>query len=178
YASPPRTFLPSTYNRVVIAPEYQNILFGSSEEAAALVPPAVKDSRTLGGGVLLNKSERQNASPVGVQQGLGPKLRLDVHFWWRRATFPADQDQFLNTGIVFPITFDSGRHNGWDVRLDLAQTHGVRGFVSLGHTRAVYVPPPVGGLFLDQEAVDAITGGPVLVGHDQQPPAPGGLLRA
>jgi hypothetical protein len=176
YIQSTRTVLRGSYNRVFITPEYENILFGSSEQAATLVPPAVKDSRALGGGVLLNRSERQNAYTVGVQQGLGPKLRLDVDFWWRRATYPADQDQFLNTGIVFPITFSEGKHNGWDVRLDLAQTHGVRGFVSLGHTRAIYVPPPVGGLFLDQGAVDAITGGPFLIDHDQKLAAQGGLF--
>jgi hypothetical protein len=176
YINGARTVLRATYNRVFVTPEYENILFGSSEQAASLVPPAVKDSRELGGGVLLNRSERQNAYTVGVQQGLGPRLRLDVDFWWRRATYPADQDQFLNTGIVFPITFSSGQHNGWDVRLDLAETHGVRGFASLGHTHAVYVPPPVGGLFLDQGAVDAITGGPFLIDHDQKLQLQGGLL--
>jgi hypothetical protein len=77
---------------------------------------------------------------------------------------------------VFPITFTEGRHNGWDVRVDLAETHGLRGFVSLGHTHAVYVPPPVGGLFLDAEAIDAITGGPFLIDHDQKLQAQGQLL--
>jgi Carboxypeptidase regulatory-like domain len=176
YIAPTRTVLRASYNRVFLTPEYENILFGSSEQAASLVPPAVEESRELGGGVLLNRSERQNAYTVGVQQGLGSRLRLDVDFWWRRATYPADQDQFLNTGIVFPITFSSGRHNGWDVRLDLAETRGVRGFVSLGHTRALYVPPPVGGLFLDQGAVDAISGAPFLIDHDQKLAAQGGLL--
>jgi outer membrane receptor for Fe3+-dicitrate len=167
YITGSRTVLRATYNRVFVTPEYENILFGSSPEAAALVPPVVKDSREQGGGVLLNRSERQNAYTVGVQQAVGGKLRLDGDFWWRRADFPADQDQFQNTGIVFPITFSSGRHDGWDVRLDLAQTRGVRGFVSLGHTHAIYVPPPIGGLFLDQGAVDAVTGGPFLIDHDQ-----------
>jgi hypothetical protein len=46
----------------------------------------------------------------------------------------------------------------------------------VGHTHAVYVPPPVGGLFLDQEAVDAITGGPFLIDHDQKLQVQGGLL--
>jgi hypothetical protein len=176
YIPSSKTVLRATYNRLFVTPEYENILFGSSEQAASLVPPAVQESRELGGGVLLNRSERQNAYTVGVQQGLGSKLRLDVDFWWRRATFPADQDQFENTGIVFPITFTSGRHNGWDVRLDLAQAHGLRGFVSLGHTHAIYVPPPAGGLFLDQGAVDAVTGGPFLIDHDQKLQAQGGLL--
>ncbi len=126
--------------------------------------------------MLLNRSERQNAYLVGVQQAIGPRLRVDADVWWRRATYPADQDQFLNTGIVFPITFTEGRHNGWDVRLELAQSHGLRGFVSLGHTHAVYVPPPVGGLFLDVEAIDAITGGPFLIDHDQKLQIQGALL--
>jgi len=112
---------------------------------------------------------------VGLQQAVGGKLRLDVDFWCGGATFPADQDQFENTVHRLPITFTSGRHNGWDVRLDLAQTHGVRGFVSLGHTHAIYVPPPAGGLFLDQGAIDAITGGPFLIDHDQKLQAQGGF---
>ncbi len=168
YLGSTRTVLRVTYNRIFVTPEYENILFGSSPEATSLVPPVVKDSRELGGGVLLNRAERQNAYTVGIQQGLGQKVRLDVDVWWRRATYPADQDQFQNTGVVFPITFSSGRHNGWDVRLDLAETHGVRGFLSLGHTRALYVPPVIGGLFLDQGAVDAISGGPFLIDHDQK----------
>ena len=176
YIESSKTVLRASYNRIFLTPEYENILFGSSEAAASLVPPVVKESRELGGGVLLNSSEKQNAYTVGVQQGLGGKLRLDVDFWWRRATNPADQDQFENTGIVFPITFAAGRHNGWDARLDLAETGGVRGFVSLGHTRALYVPPPVGGLFLDQSAVDSITGAPFLIDHDQKLQAQGGLI--
>ena len=35
----------------------------------------------------------------------------------------------------------------------------MRGFVSLGHTHAIYVAPPVGGLFLDAGALDALTAG-------------------
>jgi hypothetical protein len=171
-----RTVLRASYNRLFVTPEYENILFSTSAEAAALVPPAVKESRELGGGVLFPHSERQNAYTVGVQQAIGGRLRLDVDFWWRRSTFPGDQDQFENTGIVFPLSFTSGKFNGWDVRLDLAQTHGLRGFASIGHTHAIYVPPPSGGLFLDQSAVDAVTGGPFLIDHDQKLQAQGQLL--
>jgi Carboxypeptidase regulatory-like domain len=162
------TVFRGTYNRVLYTPEYENILLSSSEQAAAIVPPVVKESRALGGGVLQVRSERQNAYTVGLQQAVGPKLRLDVDFWWRRGTFAGDQDQFENTGVVFPLAFARGRHNGWDVRLDLAKTWGFHGFLSLGHTHAIYVPPPAGGLFLDQGAVDAITGGPFLIDHDQK----------
>ncbi len=161
------TVLRASYNRILYSPEYENILLSSSPEAAALVPPIVQQSRALGGGELLVPCERQNAFTVGLQQALGSFARLDVDFWWRQSTGAGDQDQFLNTGIVFPIAFSSGRYNGWDVRLDMAQTRGFEGFLSLGHTRAEYWPPYAGGLFLDQADLATITSGPFLIDHDQ-----------
>jgi hypothetical protein len=176
-------FIPSTKtvfrasdNRVLYTPEFENILLSSSPEAAALVPPAVASSRELGGGELLVHSEKQNAYDVGVQQALGSRIRMDLDFWRRKSRFAGDQDQFENTGVVFPLAFHSGDFKGWNIRFDLANTNGFRGFVSAGHTRAIYVPPPAGGLFLDQEAVDAITGGPFLIDHDQKLQAQGSLL--
>jgi hypothetical protein len=173
YIESSRTVLRGSYNRIFFTPQYENILFSSSSLAATLVPPEIKDSRELGEGVLLVPSERQNAYTIGVQQALGKEARLDVDFWWRRSQNAGDQDQFLNTGVVFPLAFASGRYNGWNLRLDLAQTHDLRGFLSLGHVHAIYVPPPVGGLFLDAEFLDAITGGPFLIDHDQKLQAQG-----
>jgi hypothetical protein len=42
--------------------------------------------------------------------------------------------------------------------------------------RAVYIPPLAGGLFLDQGALDTITGGPFLIDHDQKLQAQGALI--
>jgi hypothetical protein len=171
-----RTVVRASYNRVLYTPEYENILLSSSVEAAQLVPPEVQQSRELGGGELLVHSERQNAYDLGVQQALGSRIRMDVDFWKRKSRFAGDQDQFENTGIVFPLAFTSGDYKGWNLRFDLARTAGFRGFFSLGHTRAVYVPPLSGGLFLDQGALDTITGGPFLIDHDQKLQAQGNLL--
>jgi carboxypeptidase family protein len=171
-----KTVFRASYNRVLYTPEFENILLSSSAEAAALVPPVVKASRELGGGELLVHSERQNVYDFGIQQGIGSKLRLDVDVWKRKSKFAGDQDQFENTGIVFPLAFTSGDLKGWNVRLDLAQTAGLRGFLSLGHTKAIYVPPLTGGLFLDQGALDTITGGPFLIDHDQKLQAQGSLI--
>lgn len=176
YVESTGTVLRGSYNRIFFTPEYENILFGSSALAASLVPPEVKDSRELGEGVLLVRSERQNAYTVGAQQALGKDVRLDFDLWWRRSRNAGDQDQFLNTGVVFPLAFDAGKYNGWNLRLDLAQSHDVRGFLSFGHVHAIYVPPPVGGLFLDAEFLDAITGGPFLIDHDQKLQAQGQLF--
>ena len=176
YLPASKTVFRASYNRVLYTPEFENILLSSSAEAAKLVPPAVAASRELGGGELLVQSERQNAYELGVQQALGSRIRLDLDFWKRKSRFAGDQDQFENTGVVFPLAFANGDFKGWNLRFDLAQTAGFRGFVSLGHTRAVYIPPPAGGLFLDQGAVDAITGGPFLIDHDQRLQGQGSLI--
>ena len=170
------TVLRASYNRILYTPEYENILLSSSPEAAGLVPPLVQQTRALGGGQLPVPCERQNAFTVGVQQALGGFGRLDAELWWRQSTGAGDQDQFENTGIVFPLAFSSGRFKGWDVRLDLARMHGFQGFLSVGHTHAVYVPPNSGGLFLDQAAADTITAGPFLIDHDQAIQAQLGVL--
>jgi hypothetical protein len=169
-----RTVLRASYNRLFYTPEFENILFSSSSAAAALAPPEIRDSRPLGGGLLLVRSERQDAFTVGAQQAIGRWLRLDVDGWWRRSTNAGDQDQFLNTGIVFPLAFSKGRLHGWDARLDIATTSRLRGYLSIGHTRAIYYGPPVGGLFLQAEALDQLTGGPFLIDHDQDIQLQGG----
>jgi hypothetical protein len=170
-----KTVFRASYNKVLYTPEYENILFGSSPAAATLAPPAVQQSQALGGGDLLVHSERQNAFTVGVQQALGSRIRLDADYWRRRSRFAGDQSQFENTGIVFPLDFKAGHLDGWDVRADLAKTAGFRGFLSLGHTHAEYVPPLAGGLFLDARAIDTLTGGPFLIDHDQKLQAQGAL---
>jgi hypothetical protein len=170
-----KTVLRASYNKVLYTPEFENILFGSSAAAAALAPPAVQESQELGGGDLLVHSERQSALTVGIQQALGSRVRFDADYWRRRSRFAGDQSQFQNTGIVFPLAFKAGHLDGWDMRLDLAKTAGFRGFLSVGHTHAEYVPPLTGGLFLDAGAIDTLTGGPFLIDHDQKLQAQGAL---
>jgi hypothetical protein len=176
YIPSTKTVLRASYNRVLYTPEYENILFSTSAEARQLVPPVVQQSQALGGGELLVRSERQNAIDIGVQQGIGTRIRLDADYWRRRSRFAGDQDQFENTGIVFPLDFRSGHLDGWNLRMDLSRTAGFRGFVSLGHTHAEYVPPLTGGLFLDEGALDTLTGGPFLIDHDQKLQAQGSLI--
>ncbi len=167
YVPRTHTVFRASYDRMFITPEYEDILLSSSVAAAALAPPDVQASRALGGGQLFNRSERQDAYTVGLQQGVGSGLRLDLSFWKRKVENAADQDQFENTGIVFPLNFKGGDLSGWNLRLDGGPYAGLRGYLSLGHVRAIYDPPFVGGLFLDAGALDTLTGGPFVIDHDQ-----------
>jgi hypothetical protein len=175
YVPATKTVLRASYNRIFETPEYENILFSSSAEAAALAPPDVQDSRALGNGLLFVHSERHDVYDAGIQQEIGSVLRLDVDFWKRDVKFAADQAQFQNTGIVFPVSFAGGDLHGWNIRLDLTPVGGVHGYLSVGHMRAIYIPPVAGGLFLDSGALDAINGGPFLIDHDQNLQVQGGL---
>ena len=170
-----RSVLRASYNRLFFTPEYENILFSSSAQAGHLAPPAIRNSRVLGGGLLPVRSERQDAYTLGFQQAIGSHLRLDADVWFRRSTGAGDQDQFLNTGIVFPLAFSKGRMRGWDIRLDFVDG-GLRGFLSFGHTRAVYYGPPVGGLFIDAGALEDLAGGPFLIDHDQNLQGQAGVI--
>jgi hypothetical protein len=162
------TVFRASYNRMFITPEYENILISSSQQAASITPPDIQDSAQLGGGQLYNLSERHDAWNFGVQQGIGSKLRFDGSLWYRRVHNAADQDQFFNTGIVFPLNFATGDLQGWNLRLDLAPVlGGLRGYASVGHVHAEYCNPFVGGLFLSSDALGSFQGGCFLIDHDQ-----------
>ncbi len=168
FLKPTSTVIRASYNRMFITPEYENILLSSSPEANAIAPPEIQASQQLGGGRLFNVSERHDVYNVGIQQGIGSKVRLDVSYWYRTVKNAADQDQFFNTGIVFPLNFESGTLKGWNARLDLAPVlGGLRGYLSVGHVDAQYCNPFVGGLFLDAGALDTLGGGCFLIDHDQ-----------
>jgi hypothetical protein len=167
-------FLPATntvfrasYDRMFITPEYENILLSSSAAAAALVPPALQGNSQLGSGQLFNVSERHKVYNAGLQQGIGHALRVDLSWWKRTVVNAADQDQFFNTGIVFPLNFKGADLSGWNARLDGGPWNGLRGYLSLGHVKALYQNPFVGGLFLDAGALDTLAGGSFVIDHDQ-----------
>jgi hypothetical protein len=167
YIPATKTVLRASYDRMFITPEYENILLSSSAAAAALVPPEIQDNSQLGRGQLFNVSERHKAYNFGIQQGIGSALRLDLSYWKRTVVNAADQSQFFNTGIVFPLNFKGADLNGWNARLDGGPWHGLRGYLSLGHVKALYQNPFVGGLFLDSEALDSLEGGSFIIDHDQ-----------
>lgn len=167
YIPATKTVLRAAYDRLFITPEYENILLSSSAAAAALVPPALQGNSQLGSGQLFNVSERHNSYNFGLQQGLGSALRLDLSYWKRKVVNAADQDQFFNTGIVFPLNFKGADLNGWNARIDGGPWNGLRGYLSIGHVHALYENPFVGGLFLDAGALDTLSGGSFLIDHDQ-----------
>ena len=104
---------------------------------------------------------------LGLQQALGAHLSFNGAFYHKNAVDQQDNNNFLNTGVIFPITLKSIRVNGAEARLTLLPIRGFSANLSATHSRSISTPPFTGGLFLGNEAVDALSQGPFVIDHDQ-----------
>jgi len=161
-----RTVVRASYNRLLQTPPNENLLLSSSRDAARLAPPSVQAA--LGGAYVPMRAERQHAFEVGWQQALPAGLRLDVSGYVKRARDQQDNNNFFDTGIIFPVTLQAIRVRGLDARLSSRPRAGVSGSVSLTHAHAVSSPPFTGGLFLGQDAIDLLGAGDFVIDHDQK----------
>jgi hypothetical protein len=160
------TVLRASYNRLYQTPPNENLLLSSSEAAAALAPAIVR--QTFGSAAVRLKPERQNFYEAGLQQGLGKWVSLAAAYYHKNAVDQQDNNNFFNTGIIFPITLASIRVNGAEGRIEVKQRGGWSGNVSFTHARAISTPPFTGGLFIGNEAVDSLSAGPFVIDHDQK----------
>ncbi len=161
-----KTVLRASYNRNYQTPPNENLLLSSSEEASVLVPSRVREA--LGGAFIPIRPERQNVYELGLQQSLLGRFAIDASFYHKDSHDQQDNDNFLNTGIIFPTSLKKIHVNGAELRLTGPSIHGFSEQLSLTHSRAVSTPPFTGGLFLNQGAVDLLTSGPFVIDHDQK----------
>jgi hypothetical protein len=155
----------ASYNRNYQTPPNENLLLSNSVEAAALAPESVRQA--LGGAHRPISPERQDVFEVGYQRPLGPAV-LDVAAYRKRSSDQQDNNNFFDTGIIFPTTLAAIDVVGVETRLTFAPRRGVSGAISLTSGRAISTPPFTGGLFLGQEAVDLLSAGPFAIDHDQR----------
>lgn len=160
------TVFRAAYNRLYQTPPNENLLLSSSEAAGALAPPIVR--QTLGRAAVILQPERQNFYELGFQQGAGKWFSLAGAYYHKNASDQQDNNNFFNTGIIFPITLASIRVNGTEGRIEFRQRRGFSANLSLTHARAISTPPFTGGLFIGNEAVTALSQGPFVIDHDQK----------
>lgn len=156
----------ASYNRNYQTPPNENLLLSSSEVASRLAPPAVREA--LGGGYRPIQSEEQNVYEVGIQRALGSVATLDLSAYRKDSRDQQDNNNFFDTGIIFPTTLKAIRVTGAEMRLSVPQRHGISGTLSATTGRAISTPPFTGGLFLGQDAVALLSAGPFAIDHDQR----------
>lgn len=159
------TVLRGSYSRTYQTPPNENLLLSSSRRAAAIAPPAIRER--LGEAVVLLRPERQNFLEAGVEQALGRRASMNVSYYHKNARDQQDNNNFLDTGIIFPVTLARIRVNGVEGRLAVPAVKGFSGSLSVTHSRAITTPPFTGGLYIGNEAIEALSMGPFVIDHDQ-----------
>jgi hypothetical protein len=152
--------LRASYDRVFQTPAVENLLLASSR----VFEDVSEDAITLP--VL---PSRAHFIEGGVTAALAHTARLDVTGYRRTYSQFADDDVLLNTGIGFPVAFDSARVFGMDTKLTLPPWRSVSGFLSYSLLKGSARLPAVGGLFLGDEALDRLeASGDVPISQDQR----------
>lgn len=166
YVPKTQTTFRASYNRLFQPPPVENLLLASSAQAAAISPLAVVRGVTTVEPILPDK---EHAFEVGMQQMLSRYLRANLTVYQKRIQNFSDKDQFIETGVIFPISISSGRVTGEELRLESTDIHGFRGFLSYANARAFGVTPINGGLFLGEDPQDLFVSGFKFANdHDQR----------
>jgi outer membrane receptor protein involved in Fe transport len=141
------TTLHVSYNRLYQIPPLENLLLATSPDVAELSTEP-EDQHTLRG-------ERQNQYQFGFQQQFGKRLQLGVVHYVKNIKNSVDDEQLLETAIVFPVQLFGSDIRGTEVRLDFSPVDDLRAYLSYANARATVSGPIVGGLFLESEEGDA-----------------------
>jgi hypothetical protein len=157
--------LRASYNRNYQTPPNENLLLSSSPAAAALAPERVKEA--LGRAYQPIQPERQNVYEAGFQRAVGGIGSVDLSVYRKDSKDQQDNNNFFDTGIIFPTTLAAIRVEGAEMRLTLTRRRGISGTLSTTTGRATSTPPFTGGLFIGQDAVELLSAGPFRIDHDQ-----------
>jgi hypothetical protein len=131
------TILRASYGRTMETPYNENLLLSSGVGAEALTGTATPPA-----------PGRRNQVEIGAQQAFGHWLVADFGYFDKHTTNAYDFNVLFNTPIFFPVAWDHSTINGFTGRIDLVEHRGLRAFVVMAHTNAIYFPPGVGGVLL------------------------------
>ena len=160
HIEPSNTILRFGYARSLQTPLNENLILSSTTGAGGLATNVFGASESIP----LHAGPRNQVN-VGLQQGLGRRLSLDVDAFWKRThNSGCDLDNLFNTAIYFPIEYSEAKMDGYSARVTMAQTKGFAAYFNVGHTLARVYTPEVGGLIFNAP----LPGEVGLLDHDQK----------
>ena len=148
----------AVYDRLLITPENEGLAVSTSQQVWSA-------TSGLDTPVARLRPERQDSWLAGLDQQLGKRVKATLEYWWKASVDAADNAQFLNTGLLYPIAAARGRFHGVNLRVDLVPTRGWSGYLSAGSARTLFYNPTVGGLAAAATAGNTL---PYLIDHDQK----------
>jgi len=150
----------ASYDRAFQTPAVENLLLASSGQAESANEATVR---------LPVLPSRGNFLEAGVTTAVARRLRADATVYTRSLAQFADDDVFLNTGVSFPVAFESARIRGLDAKLTLLPVRRISGFLSYSLLKGTARLPLVGGLFVGEDALEELEEeGAVVITQDQR----------
>jgi hypothetical protein len=140
-----------SYGRTLETPYNENLLLSSGVGLNGL----------FGDGQILQPGKRHQVE-LGIQQGLGRWVVVDVGYFNKRTDNGYDFGVLFDTPIVFPVSWDHSKIDGFTGRVNLVEHGGFSAFVVMAHTSAVFSPPGSGGILLEEATGD------FRIDHDQK----------
>jgi hypothetical protein len=138
----------ASYDRVFQTPAMENLLLASSPQLISIEPEVLR---------LPVRPARGNYYEVGVTKSFLGKLRLDANVFRRDFHNYSDDDVLLDTGISFPIAFEKARIAGEEIQLAVPKWGRFSGYLSYANQTGIGQGPITGGLFLGDDAANALT---------------------
>ena len=134
------TVIRASYARTFETPYNENLILSSGTGGGGLAENVFgSQSATL-------KPGNRNEFDTGFQQGVRGWFILDADYFWKYTHNAYDFAVFFNTPITFPIAWHNSKVDGVTGRISTVNLHGFQAYMTLGHTRARFFPPEVGGL--------------------------------
>jgi outer membrane cobalamin receptor len=138
----------ASYDRIFQTPSFENILISSSPQIDALSDDFLR---------LPVPPSQGNYYEGGMTKAFADRIRLDVNVYRRDVSNYADDDQLLNTGVSYPISFDHAIIYGAEGKLEVVRLGQLTGYMSYSYMVGKVWFPVTGGLFLGDDADTALT---------------------
>jgi hypothetical protein len=151
----------ASYDRIFQTPAFENLLVASSAQVTSLSDQVLR---------LPVEPSHGNFYEAGFSKAFLGKLRVDGNFFHRDFSNFADDDLLLNTGVSFPIAFSRAVIYGAEVKMEIPHWGPFSGYISYSNSRGNGFFPVTGGLFLGDNAAEAIssTTGVFPISQDQR----------
>ena len=137
-----------SYDRVFQTPAAENILLASSAQVISLNPNVLR---------LPVEPSHGNYFEVGATKSFFGQFLLDANYFRRYVDNFADDDQLLSTAVTFPIAFRKAIIYGAEGKLELPKWRRFSGIASYSYMVGNAWFPVTGGLFVGEDATNAIT---------------------
>ncbi len=151
------TVLRAAYARTFETPFNENLILASASGAGGLA------QNVFGSDAVPIQPGRRNQFNAGLQQRLGRWAIVDADYFWKYTNNAYDFGVLFLTPIAFPTAWHNSKLDGVTARVSTISLHGFQAYMTLGHNRARYFPPGVGGLI----PFGGLSGGVFRIDHDQ-----------